>query len=184
MQPVPSPWIDTFESFVRSIRDHAIVVTAFITAEPLRQFASLLDIERSPQISLLTNLAADSLLQGTVGGHAVAEFCREVPTTLVRHLPGLHAKAYVADEHTAIVTSGNLTRSPLHRNAEYGVQIRDPTMVRRITKDLQEYGGLGAEVSLKELDSLAEISETLRDKHAKTLDSTSSIASGVNLNAS
>ena len=109
MQPISSPWAETFENFARSIRSWAIVVALFITEQPLQLFASLLDVNSLPQITLLTNLKEESLLQGSLDSKAIAQFCREIPTTTIRHLPGLHTKAYVADEHTAIITSGNFT---------------------------------------------------------------------------
>lgn len=171
VKSVPSPWSKTFENFVRSIHCCAIMVSPFITAPPLKTIASLLDANNWPRITLLTNLATDSLLQGTVDGTAIAEFCKEIPTVTIRHLPGLHAKAYVADEHTAIITSGNLTRGSLYENYEYGIQINDSVLVREIARDLQEYGSLGASVSLEELERLADIAETLKDTHAKKLNS-------------
>ena len=171
MQTILSPWSNTFEGFVRSIRRRAIVVAPFITAQPLDLFTSLLDADANPQISLLTNLSADSLLQGSVDGRAIAEFCRNTPATTVRHLPGLHAKAYVADEHTAIITSGNLTQGSLSRNYEYGIKVSDPKTIRMIARDLQEYAYLGAAVSLDEIDYIVNITATLRDKHAKALNS-------------
>ena len=171
MKSILSPWAKTFEDFVRSIRTSAIVVTPFITAHPLHKFVSLLDAGDQPRVSLLTNLAVDSLLQGSVNVKAIAEFCREVPMTSVRHLPGLHAKAYVADEHMAIITSGNLTYDSLYRNYEYGIQIDNPMIVRRIAHDLQDYGSLGASVSLEEIDHIADVAATLRDKHSRRIDS-------------
>ena len=122
MQSLSSPWAETFEEFARSIRKRAIVVAPFITEQPLERLAYQLDTNNLPQITILTNLAVDSLLQGSVNGQAIADFCKAVPTTTVRHLPGLHAKTYVADEHTAIITSGNLTYNSLHQNYEYGIQ--------------------------------------------------------------
>ena len=147
------------------------MVAPFITAQPLRQFASLLDSSNQPEISLLTNLAVDSLLQGSVDGSAIAQFCREVPTTTLRHLPGLHAKAYVADEHTAIVTSGNLTSGSLHRNYEYGIRISEPSMVRKVADDLLEFGDLGVRVTLEEMDHLAQVATTLRERHTRAVNS-------------
>ena len=169
VQPILSPWHETFEDFARSIRQEAVIVAPFITEPPLRRLASLLCAGRCPQISVLTNLSEDSLLHGLVNGGAIADFCRAVPTTAVRHLPGLHAKAYVADDHTAIVTSGNLTAGSMFRNYEYGIRITDPPLVRRIASDLLEYGSLGTPVSIAELDSLAGIAQSLRDKHSAAL---------------
>lgn len=172
MQTVLSPWNEIFEEFARSIRKEAVIVAPFITEPPLRRLASLLCADSCrPQISVLTNLSADSLLQGSVDGGAIADFCRAVPTAAVRHLPGLHAKAYVADDHTAIITSGNLTAGSLYRNYEYGIRIADPPLVRRIASDLREYGSLGTSVSVAELDHLNGIAQSLRDKHTAALGS-------------
>ena len=171
MQTISSPWSTTFEGFVRSINRHAIIVAPFITGRPLQDFSSLLNTTNLPQIDLLTNLTPDSLLNGSTDSGAIAEFCRAVPRAIVRHLPGLHAKVYVADDHTAIVTSGNLTFGSLYHNYEYGILVKDSALVRRIARDLQEYSNLGALVSLDELDHLAEASRSLRDKHSRALSS-------------
>ena len=171
MKTIASPWQEEFERFARSIRRRAIVVAPFITAEPLRQLASFLDASSRPEIQILTNFDVDSLLQGSVDAGAIAEFCKATPDTSARHLPGLHAKAYVADCHTAIVTSGNLTSGSLYRNYEYGVQINDSRMVRRIASDLREYGSLGMNMPLDEIQRLAEVADALRAQRDATLKS-------------
>jgi hypothetical protein len=169
MELIRSPWADIFETFGRSIRHEAILVAPFIAKEPLDRLASILDTSNHPKIELLTNLAVDSLLYGSVDAQGIASFCRQHPETTVRHLPGLHAKAYVADEHLAIITSGNLTQASLHHNYEYGIQINDSHLVRQISRDLRDYGALGSRVSIGELDQLAEIADTLRARHNETL---------------
>lgn len=55
MQSVLSPWSETFEDFVRSIQNRAIVVAPFVTAQPLQKMAAIFDTGNLPQISLLTN---------------------------------------------------------------------------------------------------------------------------------
>ena len=171
MQPIPSPWSETFDRFVRSIHRRAFIVAPYITEQPLQRFISILNMASQPEVSLLTNLSPDGLLQGSIDGKAIANFCRKLPTATIRHLPGLHAKAYVADDHTAIITSGNLTQGSLHRNYEYGIQINDPWMVGKIASDLHEYGNLGASVSVEELDHLADVATSLRKRHSNQLDS-------------
>ena len=174
MKAVTSPWSETFDRFARSICRSAIIVAPYITHEPLEQLASRLGTRPGIQVSLLTNLAPDSLLQGSLDTKAISDFCRKFSRTTVHHLPGLHAKVYVADQHTAIVTSGNLTGSSLHANFEYGIQVLDPRMVGTIAKDLIEYRTLGASVSVDELDTLTEAARSLKDKYAQTLKSTRS----------
>ncbi len=141
----------------------------FIGAGPLGDLAAALNPDRPPKIDLITNLDADSLLHGTVDPEAIAGFGRAWSSVIVRHLPGLHAKTYIADENLAIITSGNMTQASLYRNYEYGIQITDPEVVRLIATDIREYGSLGTPVSLPELDELTEITRTLRLKYAEAL---------------
>ena len=168
MKSIISPWAETFERFSRSIRSCGLIVTPYITAPALNQLESYLDGDNPPRIELLTNLAVESLFQGSIDSGAIARFSRRI-LTVVRHLPGLHAKDYVADEHSAIITSGNLTQSSLYHNYEYGIEVTERETVREIARDLRDYGSLGVEVSSAELEKLAEISVSLREKHSDTL---------------
>lgn len=169
MATVVSPWAAEFDAFGHSIRERALLVTPFIAREPLERMADILGKNPPPQVDILTNLAVDSMLQGTIDLDAIVSFCQRIPLTTVRHLPGLHAKVYVADDHLAIVTSGNLTYAALHRNYEYGIRITDGDMVRKIAQDLQEYGSLGSAVALPELEQVAAIAKTLRAGYEDTV---------------
>lgn len=162
MTTIASPWAGEFDAFTRSIREQALLVAPYIAREPLERMSALLRLDNPPQVNILTNLAVDSMLHGSIDPDAIASFCRHHPPTTVRHLPGLHAKAYVADDHLAIITSGNLTGSSLHRNYEYGIRITDRDTVRKIARDLQAYGNLGSEVTLSELEQVSKIAENLR----------------------
>ena len=172
MMPLASPWSENFDCFVRSIRQQVILVAPFISRGPLERMSGILSQDDPPKVNILTNLAVDSMLQGSIDVGAIASFCKQIPSATVKHLPGLHAKVYVADDHLAIITSGNLTNSSLNRNYEYGVQITDTSAVKQISQDLQKYGSLGSEVSITELEQVAEISETLRTRHYNTIQAT------------
>ena len=169
MTTITSPWAGEFDAFTRSIQEKALLVAPYIAREPLERVSVLLRRKNPPQINILTNLAVDSMLHGSIDPDAIAYFCRRHPLTTVRHLPGLHAKAYVADDHLAIITSGNLTNSSLNRNYEYGIRITDRDTVRKIARDLQEYGNLGSEVTLSELEQVSEIAKTLRARYDDTV---------------
>jgi len=56
----------------------------------------------------------------------------------VYSLQQLHAKVYIFDDLTAVVTSANLTARGLKHNYEYGIQISDPTEVAEICGDFDE----------------------------------------------
>ena len=169
MMLIKSPWSDVFAKFGQSAHNRVILATPFISSGPLLDLAKSFRAARPPQVELITNLSADSLFQGTVNSEAIASFCRFLPEVEVRHLPGLHAKVYVADDHSAIITSGNLTQASLHRNYEYGVHITEKSLVRQIAEDVQEYASLGSRVSLVELDDLTEITKIVHSKYAETL---------------
>ena len=160
MQSIKSPWASTFDQFASSIQASAIIAAPFITRQPVERLAEKLRSRRqSVHLDVLTNLYADSLIDGSLDIGALAWLCQLIPGTTVRHLRYLHAKAYVADEHTAIVTSANLTNGGLFRNRELGVAITDPVGVKDIADDLREYGNLGVLVpsdALTELDDMAQ----------------------------
>ena len=69
-------------------------------------------------------------------------------------LPNLHAKVFVADEQAAIVTSGNLTRSGIDRNIEYGVLFREPCLAGKVRSDMLRFAAMGSRVGP---DALAEM---------------------------
>jgi len=165
MQSIKSPWASTFDEFACSIQESAIIAAPFIRRRPLERLARKLQSRKSVRIDLLTSLASGSLAEGLVDCGALLWFCERVPGTSVRHLLHLHAKAYVADRHTAIVTSANLTDSGLIRNFELGVKITEARVVDEISHDLTEYGGMGVGVSnsqLSELDGLAQQAQELK----------------------
>jgi hypothetical protein len=166
-----SPWIESYEAFAQAISQSALLVSPFITREPLERLTSLLKKQTLPKIRIVTNLSVDNLLQRSTDVNAIAAFCRSVPTTTVWHLPGLHAKVYIADNTLAIVTSANLTAQGLNQNYEYGIEITDASLVAQISEDLKSYADLGSEVTLLELDQLAEISQDLYEQQIRVLSS-------------
>ena len=177
MTSIKSPWLPTFDQFASSIRESAIIAAPYITRHPVERLADKLRSRRaSVRLNVLTNLHSDSLIDGSLDIGALAWLCEQIPGTTVRHLRHLHAKAYVADGHTAIVTSANLTYGGLRRNKELGVAVTDPDGVKDIADDLRQYGNLGV---LVPADALAELDAMTRQAQATkaTVDkSTSDIA--------
>lgn len=160
MPSIKSPWTTTFDQFARSIQISAIIAAPFITRQPVERLVQHLHSRQSVRLELLTNLDERNLSDGLVDSAALFWLCQQVPGTTVRHLRYLHAKAYIADNHTAIVTSANLTNGGLYRNYEIGVKITDPEEVADISNDLHEYGEFGV---LVPADALFELDEMARE---------------------
>ncbi|MBM3926038.1 MAG: hypothetical protein FJ320_08645 [SAR202 cluster bacterium] len=77
----------------------------------------------------------------------------------VKVLGGLHAKVYVFDDRSALVTSANATVSGLRRNWECGLETTEKGLVSGLAKAV--LGGFGApeppsKISLKDLEALFE----------------------------
>lgn len=173
---IRSPWSESLLELGRLADSKLVLVSPFIGAGPLEDLYSSLNLDSPPEIEILTNLAVDSLLHGTVDATAIAGFCRRLPSVSVWNLPSLHAKAYIANNQMAIVTSGNLTSASLTKSYEYGVKISDPNTIREILADIREYASLGSKLSLSELDKYAEIASRLQQKYRTALRSVGSKA--------
>ncbi len=168
MLSIRSPWINSFDGFAGSIRESAIVAAPFIRRRPLKRLVGKLRARRSVKVDLLTSLASRSLEEALVDCGALLWFCEQVPGTSIRHLLHLHAKAYVADGHTAIVTSANLTNAGLSGNFELRVKITDVAAVDAIARDLTDYGAMGVAVTRDQLAELDALAQTAQNNKAST----------------
>jgi len=172
MELILSPWKDRFVEFAQSIDQCALFASPYITEKPLDILAEKAARNRSIEIKILTKLDTMSLATGSLDINAVRNFCSEFPqTTMVSHLSGLHAKVYVADQHTAIVTSGNLTHSSLLKNKEFGVRLDDRASVIEIKQNLLDYERFGSPLSLEQLSEFCEQSQRLSETYRSVLKS-------------
>jgi len=172
MELLVSPWKNVFLDFARSINGRATIVSPYISAEPLEKLATCVPYPESTQFRILTKLESSSILHGSLDLNAIHKFRERFPAAKVDHLPALHAKVYIADDHTAIITSGNLTAASLARNLEYGVRINDKARIAQISEDILEYGKFGYELSMQKLEYLRQLSNQLANTYKSARDST------------
>ena len=155
---VASPWRNTFISLLRSVEEDLFVASPYIgrqAVELIREELSLSGVLMTGRLAVLANLSVENMARGGVDTGALAALVRDAVHAQVYHLPSLHAKLYVADNHSAVVTSANLTQGGLVRNTGYGIYIRTPQLVQAIRQDAESYAALGAYVALQTLDSFA-----------------------------
>jgi len=165
VQLVTSPWRGVFLELVDSAEDELLLASPFIGAQPLRQVAKTIERKGSAgqlRVDVVTNLAVDSLLSGSLDVAALFHLATSLPRCTITYVPGLHAKVYVADDVTALITSGNLTDAGLTGNHEYGVLLRDRTLVSRVRTDLIQLSSLGNQVSQDTLAVLTHAAEDLK----------------------
>jgi len=172
-----SPWTTTFYELVGLAQKELLVVSPFLSDAPLRKIIEIVrgkPLYTNVRIDILTNLAIDSLLSGSLDVAALLHLVQSIPNSTVTYLPSLHAKIYVADDKVAVITSANLTTQGLEGNHEYGVLLRDPMLVSKVRIDLIKYAALGNKVSLDTLAALTQATQDLKvvrqqaDKSIKT----------------
>lgn len=110
----------------------------------------------------LTNLDREAVSTSALDLTALQRLVQMSPSSRLFGLSNLHAKVFVADEKAAIVTSGNLTRSGLDSNIEYGVLLRQPRIVRAVREDMLSFTPLGNQVDADTLAKLLPLESELR----------------------
>jgi phosphatidylserine/phosphatidylglycerophosphate/cardiolipin synthase-like enzyme len=161
---VTSPWEAKFYNLVELAQEELLVASPFLSAKPLERIVEIVSGKQGiVRIDIVTNLAVDSLLSGSLDVAALLNLAQSVPNSTITYLPSLHAKIYVADNKAAVITSANLTDGGLMRNREYGVLLRDSILVSRVRSDLTRYASLGNKVSL---DTLAALNLATQDLKA------------------
>jgi len=163
-QLLRSPWAGEFDTLLDRASTSLILCAPFIGRGPCDKVRRRLTALHDEQfrMTMLTDLSRDNILSGATDVTAIADVVKDFPTATIRFLPSLHAKVYVADETYAIVTSGNMTDSGLHRNFEYGILFDDPRTVRAIRLDVLQSASLGSPVDRAQLDGFAAAVTELR----------------------
>jgi hypothetical protein len=141
-------WRDELRTLLGSAKHEVIVCTPFVSVSGTAFVEKHLPdgYARHGRVDFLTNLSVGNLCQRATDPRALKQLTQQFPNTAVHHIPGLHAKTYVADNSLAIVTSGNLTAGGLYRNLENAVVVDDPSVVQEIKSQLLDFASLGAKV--------------------------------------
>lgn len=168
IQKLAMQWSRDLGTLVSSVRASLCVCSPYVTEYGVQFLLSNLAsaAKDSVQLTLLTDLSPLNVAQGATNPQAIRELAESIPCLRVTHLPRVHAKVFVQDSESAIVTSGNLTAGGLMTNYEYGVLISDRAFARVIEDDIHEYTTLGANVSRAAIEEYSEKSSRLRDLYS------------------
>jgi len=153
IRPLGKQWGLTLASLVASAQSELIVASPFVvsygTDFVLRHLS--LSMRTRGRLVFITDLSPKNVCQAATEPAALMSLAGALANTTIRHLPRVHAKVFVADGETAIVTSGNLTTGGLRHNHEYGVELRERVIAEIVRRDLLELAELGASVSCESL---------------------------------
>ncbi len=112
-------------------------------------------------ITFITDLSPANVCQRSTDPRALRQLQDRAERVNVRHLPGVHAKVYIADANVAIVASGNLTAGGLYRNFEYGVELRSARSHAGLNVTSSNTERSGADVSPDQLEAYCEAADEL-----------------------
>ena len=166
-------WKQRLDSILRSATEEVVVSSPYISQEGARFLATALRNPPKPslQLSILTDLSAGSVAQGSNDPSAILLIAERIDRVQIRHLARVHAKVYVADAARAIVTSGNLTSGGLDRNYEYGVEISNPGVANTVRTDILDYAALGAWFDIAQLREYARRAKDVQKEFRKAQNS-------------
>jgi hypothetical protein len=187
MELLTSPFAGSFASFIDGLEGECLICSPYITAGPVNRLLAGLErkgIVQRFRISVVTDISIRNLVRTSTDIEALLLIADTIPAARITYVPGIHAKVYIADGRTAVVTSANFTEGGSYANLEYGTRICDPMLVGQIQTDIDQYAKLGCRVSrgqlasirdrigpLKEAARTAEhtIETTIRREHATLL---------------
>ena len=160
-------WRGELAGLASVARSSVIVAAPFIKYNEAAWFRDQLNA--GVDILTLANIDAEAVSTAALDISALRCLLEMSPSSKLIALSSLHAKVFVADEAAAIVSSGNLTRSGLDSNLEYGVLFDDPGLVQAIRGDMLSIARLGSSVDLETVDELVELEADLRQAHADVI---------------
>jgi hypothetical protein len=167
---VRSPWTATLDKLLSEVQDDLLLVSPFIKLSRITEVISKLHrrgIDRGLKVAVLTNIHPESVLNGALDLEALQALADRIPQFALTHLPGLHAKVYVADLRMVVITSANLTDPGVSRNIEYGVACRDIAVISEVRRDFERYATLGASIPLGELPGLVADARELKTLYVR-----------------
>jgi len=165
IRPIGAEWGANLGKLLTTVRSTLSICSPYVTEHGIEFLLSHLtsSAKQDVRFRLLTDLSPMNVAQGATDPRAVNRLGKAIRHFHVTHLPKVHAKVFVQDSESAIVTSGNLTVGGLRTNYEYGLLVSDVSVASRIENDLQAYHTLGADVPLEALNRYSDRTQILQD---------------------
>jgi len=136
-------WKDEFIDIISKTKEELFISSPFINIEGVKILSNCFLKKSSINISLLTNLTSQNIINKSTEPSALLELYKLFDQVRISSLGKLHAKVYIVDNEIGIITSANLTSGGLINNFEYGILIEDKNVISTIKKDMLEYFFLG-----------------------------------------
>jgi phosphatidylserine/phosphatidylglycerophosphate/cardiolipin synthase-like enzyme len=152
---IKSPWRDKFFDEVKRARESIQVCSPFVKQKPIEEIYKTKS--DSTSFELITKFNIHNFYKNSSDLEAM-KFVLDSQDSLFNY-QNLHAKIYLFDQKSAIVTSANLTSGGLVNNYEYGVKIDSSSTMKEVVGDFDKMksSDLSGEINTSILDDINEI---------------------------
>ena len=120
MKVLARGWHKALEALAANAKRELVVCSPFVGCAATELLMGCLTpgFRKTGSITFITDLSPSNICQRSTDPWALRGLRDHANSAVIRHLPAVHAKVYVADDEMAIVGSGNLTAGGLYRNFE------------------------------------------------------------------
>jgi phosphatidylserine/phosphatidylglycerophosphate/cardiolipin synthase-like enzyme len=163
-----SPFRTHLQTVLHSARQDLLVASPFIKTREAEWVCAQIAANgraNSLRLRVLTDIRSTNVLAGSLDMAALRLFQSRIAKCEVVNLPRLHAKVYIADEDSALVTSANLTPSGLDANLEYGVSFTNPSAIRQVRQDMDRYAAMGNALNSERISELTVVADELKAEY-------------------
>ena len=164
IQLLSRAWRNDLADIVSAASTSVVIAAPYIKCDEAAWICKLL--RSGIEVITLANINVEAVSASALDLTALRCLAEVSSSAKLIALPNLHAKVFISDDKAAIVTSGNLTRSALDRNLEYGVLLRETGLVRAVRKDMLSFARLGCQVDTNTVAKLAPLEAELRQAQA------------------
>ena len=162
-------WSNRLAELLQGAQRDLLIASPFITRSGAEFVAENVSsgFRAAGRLTIVTDLRPEHVCQGSTEPEALRALSSVMPACAIQYLPRIHAKVYVADCHSAIVTSANLTEGGLFHNYEYGVEVNHPRMAAEIRRDIEAYASLGSPVGPDALAAYCRLAAETREAYRR-----------------
>ena len=161
MKYIQPPWENYFFSKVHAAEKSLFISSPYIKYPVASLLCEILQLRQNPNVSvqILTRIRMQDLIDGASDLEAFEKLLQFAEVSglevTVKCLSNLHAKVYIFDENSAVITSSNLTPSGLKLNVEYGIEVTEQTAIQHILDDMQNYWSVAETLTVEMIEQVA-----------------------------
>lgn len=162
------PWQNSIIDLFSRSEHKVIIVSPWIKTNAIKLFLETINKNNLKEIILFTRFDLKDLQKGISDMEAFEILLNSKLHTTIFCISNLHAKVYIQDDKSMIISSGNLTNAGLATNVEMGILIEDSKLVQQFLDYFNDLTSNSPELTADILNSFKLELESIKKKIANT----------------